>query len=82
VITNTLKHATARNLWITLAPVADGMTVSARDDGRGTPQLLPGSGLTGMRERFAQFGGEVAVTTTAGSGFALRAFVPTGNSPT
>ena len=36
VITNTLKHATARNLWITLAPVAGGITVRAWDDGRGT----------------------------------------------
>jgi len=81
VITNTLKHATARNLWITLTPVAGGMTVRAWDDGRGTQQLQPGTGLTGMRERFAQFGGEVAVTTNAGSGFALHAFLPTANTP-
>jgi signal transduction histidine kinase len=81
VITNTLKHATARNLWITLTPVAGGMTVRAWDDGRGTQQLQPGTGLTGMRERFAQFGGEVAITTNVGSGFALQAFVPTANTP-
>jgi len=76
VITNTLKHATARNLWIALAPVGGGIKVRARDDGRGTNQLQPGSGLTGMRERFAQFGGEVAVNTNSGSGFEVEAFVP------
>ena len=81
VITNTLKHATARNLWITLASVTGGMTVRAWDDGRGTQQLQPGTGLTGMRERFAQFGGEVAIATNAGRGFALQAFVPTENAP-
>jgi signal transduction histidine kinase len=82
VITNTLKHATARNLWITLASVTGGMTVRAWDDGRGTQQLQPGTGLTGMRERFAQFGGDVAIATNAGRGFALQAFVPTENTTT
>jgi signal transduction histidine kinase len=81
VITNTLKHATARNLWIQLSRVAGGMTVRAWDDGRGAERLQPGTGLTGMRERFAQLGGEVAVTANAGSGFALHAFVPTGKTP-
>ena len=42
-------------------------------------RLQPGIGLTGMRERFAQFGGEVEVTTNAGRGFALQAFVPTAD---
>ena len=81
VITNTLKHATAGNLWITLAPVAGGMTIRAWDDGRGTQRFQPGIGLTGMRERFAQFGGEVEVTTNSGRGFALQAFVPTADMP-
>ncbi len=77
VITNTLKHAKARTLWITLAAAPGGMTVRAWDDGRGTKELQPGTGLTGMRERFAQFGGEVTFTSNAGSGFSLQAFVPT-----
>jgi signal transduction histidine kinase len=80
VITNTLKHARARNLWIALEPVAGGMTVRARDDGRGAQQLQPGTGLTGMHERFAHFGGEVAITTNAGCGFAVQAFVPMAKS--
>ena len=81
VITNTLKHATARHLRIKLTPIAGGIKVRAWDDGRGAQQLQPGAGLTGMRERFAQFGGEVAVTTNAGSGFVLEAFVPTEKTP-
>jgi len=81
VITNTLKHATASNLWIELIPLTGGMTVRARDDGRGAPVLEPGTGLTGMRERFAQLGGEVAITTLAGSGFEVKAFMPTTKAP-
>jgi len=81
VITNTLKHATASNLWIELSPVPGGITVRARDDGRGAPLLQPGTGLTGMRERFAQLGGELAVTTKAGAGFAVHAFMPTTQTP-
>jgi signal transduction histidine kinase len=82
VITNALKHAGARNLWITLAAATGGLTVHARDDGRGTHELEPGAGLIGMRERFAQLGGEVTVTTSAGRGFVLQAFVPTANPST
>jgi signal transduction histidine kinase len=81
VITNTLKHATARNLWIELISATRGISVRARDDGRGAPLLEPGTGLTGMRERFAQLGGEVAVTTLAGSGFEVTAFMPTTKTP-
>jgi signal transduction histidine kinase len=81
VITNTLKHATASNLWIELTPVTSGIGVRARDDGSGAPLLEPGTGLTGMRERFAQLGGEVAVTTLAGSGFEVKAFMPTKKTP-
>jgi signal transduction histidine kinase len=81
VITNALKHARASNLWIQLAPVAGGITVRARDDGRGAPLLQPGTGLTGMRERFAQLGGEVAVTAKDGEGFAVHAFMPTTQTP-
>jgi len=81
VITNTLKHAKAGNLWIQLARVDGGITVRASDDGRGAARVEAGTGLTGMRERFAQLGGEVDVTTTVGDGFAVRAFMPTGRAP-
>jgi signal transduction histidine kinase len=81
VITNTLKHARARNLRIQLAAVEGGIAVRASDDGRGAAQLQAGTGLTGMRERFAQLGGEVDVTTAAGNGFAVRAFMPSTRTP-
>jgi signal transduction histidine kinase len=50
--------------------------LDARDDGCGVAQLVPSNGLTGLRERFEQLGGEVALQTAAGLGFAVRARVP------
>jgi signal transduction histidine kinase len=81
VITNTLKHATASNLWIQLTAATGGITVRTRDDGRGAQLLQPGTGLTGLRERFAHLGGEFGVTTKAGEGFAVHAFMPTTQTP-
>ncbi|MFP2898016.1 sensor histidine kinase, partial [Corallococcus sp. 4LFB] len=58
VLTNTLRHAGAHNLWITLVPTeGGGVRVHTRDDGRGAARVTPGSGLTGMRERFTRLGG-------------------------
>lgn len=74
VITNTVRHAQARNLWIELS-LADEYTVviKARDDGRGAVHWHAGNGLVGMRERLAQFGGKLSITTARDEGFALSA---------
>jgi signal transduction histidine kinase len=74
-ITNTLKHAQARNLWIELAQDAAGLTVGIRDDGRGCSSLIPGNGLRGMQERLAELGGGLEIENQ-GPGFALCARLP------
>ncbi|RKH13834.1 sensor histidine kinase [Corallococcus sp. CA053C] len=77
ILTNTLRHAGARNLWIAIVPTEDGgVRVQARDDGRGTAQVTPGSGLTGMRERFTRLGGRVEWRAAAGQGLELEAWLP------
>jgi len=77
VLTNTLRHAQARNLWIAIVPTEDGgVRVHARDDGRGTATLHPGAGLTGMSERFARLGGRVEWRAAAGQGLELEAWLP------
>ncbi len=77
IITNTVRHAQARNLWLSfeLDPRRQ-MIIHARDDGRGASELVQGNGLSGMRERLAQFGGRVDIKTHAGRGFALDALLP------
>jgi signal transduction histidine kinase len=77
LLTNTLRHAHARNLWIAIVPQPDGgVRVHARDDGHGAPSLTPGSGLTGMRERFTRLGGSVEWRTGAGQGLEVEAWLP------
>jgi signal transduction histidine kinase len=77
VLTNTLRHARARNLWIAIVPTEDGgVRVHARDDGQGTETVTPGAGLTGMTERFARLGGRVEWRAAAGQGLELDAWLP------
>ncbi len=77
IITNTVRHAAARNLWLRFECRGDReMIVHARDDGRGATQLVTGNGLTGMRERLAEFGGRLEITPGTNRGFALDASLP------
>ena len=74
LLTNTLRHAQADNLWITIRLAAEGITVEARDDGRGAPRLSTGNGLAGMRARLEEMGGRLAIAATPN--FSLEAHLP------
>ena len=76
VITNAVRHAQASNLWIRLAADDEGLRLEARDDGRGAVELLPGNGLTGMRERIKELGGRLEIMTRPNSGFRINAWMP------
>lgn len=75
-ITNSVRHAGARNLWIRLSQDEDGLVLSAHDDGRGASDLAVGNGLSGMSERLQQLGGELKLESSPGAGFSLRAWLP------
>ena len=76
MITNSVRHARADNLWIGLTHDAAGITLTARDDGQGTREVELGNGLTGMRERLQHLGGRLEVESAPGAGFRLQAWVP------
>jgi signal transduction histidine kinase len=76
VITNTARHAHARNLWVRLESRGNGVAIHAHDDGQGAETVTPGHGLTGMRERFLEHGGSVEFAAAPGTGFDVRAFMP------
>lgn len=83
VLTNTVRHAKARNLWLTFRHSGpDELRLEARDDGAGAGEIRPGNGLNGMRERLAEFGGTLDIGTTEGGGFRLVATLPLGEEPT
>ncbi len=75
-VTNTIRHSGARNLWIQLRHVASGYELKAKDDGKGVKDVHFGNGLTGIRERIEELGGELSVETALGEGFALTVKVP------
>ena len=72
IITNAVRHAGADNLWIQVRREDGQVSITARDDGRGTEAIVPGNGLRGMRERLAQFGGTLDVESRPDGGFSLR----------
>ncbi|HET9388073.1 MAG TPA: histidine kinase [Steroidobacteraceae bacterium] len=77
IITNTLRHAGARNLWLALRTEDSGVRLESRDDGEGADQLRLGHGLKGLRERFQQQGGQIAFQSARGGGFRVVGWIPT-----
>ncbi|RFF28113.1 MULTISPECIES: sensor histidine kinase [unclassified Wenzhouxiangella] len=76
LITNTVRHARAGNLWISLSGNDEGLVLKVRDDGCGTPNLVPGNGIGGMRERLRELGGRLDIATRPGAGFQVKAWLP------
>ncbi len=76
IITNTIRHAEARNLWIEFVKSPSGVEVLAHDDGRGARFLRLGNGLKGMQERLEHFGGQLRIESNLSKGFKLHAWMP------
>ncbi len=78
LITNTRRHAGARQLRIELVQAPNGeIQLTAKDDGVGTDtDVAEGQGLAGMRERFEALGGWLAVLSRRGEGFQVSGAIP------
>ncbi len=83
-ITNVLRHARARNVWVRLFAANGRLAISVRDDGRGfdlesvRERAAKGSslGLVGMEERMALAGGSFELRSAPGQGTVLLATFP------
>ena len=83
-ITNVLRHARARNVWLRLFTANGRLAISVRDDGRGfdldsvRERAANGSslGLVGMEERMALAGGSFELRSAPGQGTVLLATFP------
>ncbi len=76
IVTNCVRHAQARNLWIRVSSAQDGLALSARDDGRGVARVHAGNGLSGMSERLLSLGGKLEIESAKGAGFTLHLWMP------
>jgi len=83
-ITNVLRHARARNLWVRLFTAGDRLALSIRDDGAGfdpdsarrRAHAGASLGLAGMEERIAIAGGSIDLRSQPGQGTVLLATFP------
>ena len=75
-VTNVVRHAGARNVWIELRRAGDRIRLQVRDDGKAELPLNEGFGLAGMRERIAQLSGSLQISQDAAGGVALDIHLP------
>lgn len=78
-LTNARKHG-ARVARVDLRHRPGSLEIAVRDDGPGPPpDLQPGHGLLGMRERAALHGGELRFGADPDGGFLVQATLPVGD---
>jgi signal transduction histidine kinase len=87
--TNALRHSHPQNIQITIETVGQAgddrtsLRVGIRNDGaparRGDDERRPGRGLTGIRARAEELGGEVTWGHSAPDQFAVEALIPIGS---
>jgi two-component system sensor histidine kinase UhpB len=85
-VTNVLRHASARNVWVSLAARPSNLELSVRDDGLGFDLVqrrrTPATsfGLSSMEERVRLVGGQFEIRTAPGTGTEVRARFPTAGA--
>jgi PAS domain S-box-containing protein len=82
-LTNVMRHAHAKQVWVALGLKAGEVQLSVRDDGDGFDVAVVsdvsrtgGFGLIGMQERVRQLGGRLAIHSAPGRGTEVRASFP------
>ena len=76
LLTNSVKHAHAGSVHVSVAEASDALHVSVRDDGVGGADPARGSGLIGLRDRVEAIGGSFAVESPVGAGTAVFVSLP------
>lgn len=86
-LTNAFRHAETKSARVEIDKLGDMVRIRVRDYGKGFPGKLleagrvkrPGVGLSGMRERVRQFGGELLITREE-PGTMIEARIPLFNA--
>lgn len=74
---NTVRHAKAKNVRITLSRNAENLLLTIQDDGQGFhPDRDKGLGLLGMEERVAHLNGDFHIESHLGQGTTIRVKLP------
>ncbi|MGY6518099.1 MAG: sensor histidine kinase [Lysobacteraceae bacterium] len=77
-LTNSARHGGAAQAQLHLSRDPDGLVLEVEDDGLVRLPLREGSGITGMRERLADFDGRLRLDRSPLGGLRLQARLPLG----
>ncbi len=87
-LANTIKHARAREVLISLRETVDAVVLSVRDDGKGfvtaRPETVPHSshfGILGMHERVEKIGASLDIQSSPGNGCLVTVILPNPPRP-
>jgi len=78
-LTNVVRHAGARQVWVRISTARQCLVVEVADDGRGfpsAPRPAGSDGLANMRERLQSLGGTCEITSETGTGTTVRFRAP------
>ena len=79
IITNTIKHANAKKLELSLHKLGNLLILKSQDDGVGVSLCQLGNGLQGMKERVMSQQGDIVIETKPGQGFGICITMPIGD---
>jgi signal transduction histidine kinase len=82
-LSNTLKYARAKQFWAQFTSSAEELCLELSDDGDGfrINERHDGVGLSGMRERVQEMGGELRVLSSPGNGTKIIVILRRGPEP-
>ena len=79
-LSNIVKHAGAREVWVNLIRNTENLMLVIRDDGKGfireTAGKDGGNGIHNMRERVSLLGGQIVIASVPGKGTTITVNVP------
>jgi len=70
-VSNALRHGKANNFELDIQKDQNNIAITLNDNGIGYQQLIKGNGLTGMKERLADYSGDITLTS-ANTGCTLK----------
>lgn len=74
-LSNALRHGQATEVYLTLNFLPDHLILIIHNNGQGCPILTPGIGLTSMKERIEEVGGNITFFPSE-NGFKIQALIP------
>lgn len=76
LVTNTLKHAKATKLLLTITVIDNHISLQTMDNGVGVKELIKGNGLKGIDGRLSIIGGKAKYRSEYDNGFSCQIMIP------